>query len=128
ETWIARAERLIRATFPNIQGRIDSGDEPDLQDNVIDVVVAMVPRVFRNPNGYRSMTGPMTAGPFAGSDTVTCGGASPGARARTGDEKALLLGEPADRGDAGSGVLLACHQGADRGADDWGTIGWGSEW
>ena len=61
ETWIARAERLIRATFPNIQDRIDSGDEPDLQDNVIDVVVAMVTRVFRNPNGYRSMTGQMTA-------------------------------------------------------------------
>ena len=27
ETWIARAERLIRATFPNIQDRIDRSEE-----------------------------------------------------------------------------------------------------
>ena len=127
DTWVARAERLIRATFPNIQERIDSGTEPDLQDNVVDVVVAMVTRVFRNPNGYRSMTGQMTAGPFAGNDTVTFGGENPGALALTEDEKALLGGKASDRGDAFSVDLLAGYQGSYRGPDYWFSIGRGSE-
>src|SRR5699024_770786 len=100
ETWIARAERLIRATFPNIQERIDSGHVLALQDRVRDVVVAIVTRVCRTPLGYRFVTGLMAAGAFAGYDTVTFGGENPGALALTEDEKALLGGRTYDRRDA----------------------------
>ena len=30
QRWIDRAERLLRREFPDLQDRIDSGDEPDL--------------------------------------------------------------------------------------------------
>lgn len=128
DTWIARAERLIRATFPNIQERIDAGDEPDLQDNIVDVVVAMVTRVFRNPQGYRSLSGQQTAGPYSGNDTITFGGDNPGALALTDDEKALLGGNSADKGDAFSVDMLAGYTGSAYGPGYWFTIGRGSEW
>lgn len=128
ETWIARAERLIRATFPNIQERIDSGTEPDLEDNIVDVVVAMVTRVFRNPQGYRTMSGQQTAGPYSGNDTITFGGDNPGALALTDDEKALLSGASADKGDAFSVDLLAGYAGSQYGPDYWFTLGRGSQW
>lgn len=128
ETWIARAERLIRASFPAIQDRIDSGLEPDLEANVVDVVVAMVTRVFRNPQGYRTMSGQQTAGPFSGNDTITFGGDNPGELALTDAEKALLGGSTANRGDAFSVDLLAGYAGTQRGPDHWFGSGTGSEW
>lgn len=57
QRWINRAERLIRREFPEIQDRLDSGGEPDLAETVVDVVSAMVTRVFRNPSGHRSVSG-----------------------------------------------------------------------
>ena len=75
--WIARAERRIRAAVPDIQARIDA-DEPDLLENAVDVAVAMVTRVYRNPSGHRSISGQETTGQFSGSNTITFGGNNPG--------------------------------------------------
>jgi hypothetical protein len=60
--------------------------EPDLLDNVKDVVTSMVQRVFRNPEGVR--TRQETTGPFSGS--VTLGGDQPGELWITADELALI--------------------------------------
>jgi hypothetical protein len=73
-TWIGRAERLVRSTVPGLQARIDGGLEPDLLEDVRDVVVSMVERKFRNPEGVR--TRQESTGPFSGS--VTLGGDQPG--------------------------------------------------
>jgi hypothetical protein len=73
-TWIGRAERLVRSTVPGLQARIDGDLEPDLLEDVRDVVVSMVERKFRNPEGVR--TRQETTGPFSGS--VTLGGDQPG--------------------------------------------------
>jgi hypothetical protein len=73
-TWIGRAERLVRSSVPGLQGRIDGGLEPDLLEDVRDVVVSMVERKFRNPEGVR--TRQESTGPFSGS--VTMGGDQPG--------------------------------------------------
>ncbi|VEI13219.1 hypothetical protein [Trueperella bialowiezensis] len=72
--WIAKAERLLRREFPTLNDRIASGDEPDLLDTVKDVVIAMVTRVFRNPEGIRQMQ--ETDGSFTGS--ITFSGDQPG--------------------------------------------------
>ena len=74
--WIARAERRIRAAVPDIQSRIDA-DEPDLLENAVDVAVAMVTRVYRNPSGHRSISGQETTGQFSGSNTITFVGIIP---------------------------------------------------
>ncbi|RJU01980.1 hypothetical protein D6T65_05000 [Arthrobacter frigidicola] len=73
-TWLGRAERLVRSEVPGLQARIDGGLEPDLLEDVRDVVVSMVERKFRNPEGVR--TRQETTGPFSGS--VTLGGDQPG--------------------------------------------------
>ena len=61
QTWIEKAEREIRYRVPDIQERIDAeaAESPartDLLDTAKDVVVAMVARVFRNPEGIRQVT------------------------------------------------------------------------
>ena len=95
--WIARAERRIRAAVPDIQARIDAG-ELDLQENAIDVAVAMVTRVYRNPSGHRSVSGQETTGQFSGSNTITFGGNNPGALELLDDERDLLSGSSGDGG------------------------------
>lgn len=87
-TWIGKAERLIRFHIPAIQARIDANLEPDLLPNVIDVVAAMVGRVFRNPEGIRQAN--ITTGPFT--ESRTYGGDTPGTLALTAAELALLTG------------------------------------
>lgn len=71
--WLGKAERMVSQRVPDIVERLASG-EPDLQENIADVVIAMVTRVFRNPEGMRSInsnTGPLT-------ESVTYGGDNPG--------------------------------------------------
>jgi len=93
DTWIARAERLIRRQVPDLQARIDAEAEAvtpttELVDTVRDVVVAAVTRVFRNPEGRRSTS--VGTGPF--SENVTFGGDQPGGLHLTADELSLLAG------------------------------------
>lgn len=90
QRWIDRAERLIRREFPGIQGRLDEATDPDLADTVVDVVVAMVTRVFRNPSGHRSVSGQETTGQFSGSNTITFGGDNPGALGLLDEERDAL--------------------------------------
>ena len=89
DTWIGKAERLLRSKVPDLTGRVYDGlaTEPDLLGNVIDVVVSMVQRVFRNPEGVR--TRQETTGPFSGS--VTLGGDQPGELWITDDELSRLV-------------------------------------
>ena len=98
QRWIDRAERLLRREFPDLQDRIDSGDEPDLEATVVDVVAAMVTRVFRNPAGHRSVSGQETTGQFSGSNTITFGGENPGALALLDEERDALRPPDAPRG------------------------------
>lgn len=86
DMWVAKAERLIRSEVPAIQDRIDGGLEPDLLDNARDVVIEMVTRKFRNPEGLRTVQ--ESTGPFSGSRTY--GGAEPGALYLTADEMKKL--------------------------------------
>ena len=89
DTWVAKAERLIRSSVPGILERIAAGAEPDLEDNAGDVVIDMVTRKFRNPEGLRQVQ--ETSGPFSGSRTY--GGTEPGSLYLTDDElKKLTLG------------------------------------
>lgn len=90
QVWIDRAERLLRREYPDLQTRIDSGAEPDLEATVVDVVTAMVTRVFRNPGGYRSISGQETTGQFSGSNTTMFGGDNPGALVLTDEERDAL--------------------------------------
>ena len=83
--WIDKAERLIRFKVPGIQTRITAA-EVDLLANVIDVVVAMVIRKFRNPEGIR--TANTATGPF--SESRTFGGDEPGELVIQADELARL--------------------------------------
>ena len=92
-TWLEKAEREVRYRVADIQTRIDaeSAETPartDLLDLARDVVVAMVTRVFRNPEGVRQEN--VTTGPFTGSRTY--GGNTPGALALTDEELAKLQG------------------------------------
>ena len=84
DRWVERAERLLRAKVPGLALRVgaDPAAEPDLLDNIKDVVSSMVQRVFRNPEGVR--TRQETTGPFSGS--VTLGGDQPGELWVTADE------------------------------------------
>ena len=90
QRWIGRAERLIRREFPDLADRVASGLEPDLPDTIVDVVSAMVIRVFRNPSGHRSVSGQETTGQFSGSNTITFGGNNPGALELLDDERDAL--------------------------------------
>lgn len=85
--WIAKAEREIRARIPDLQARLDAEAEliipsTDLLETTKDVVVSMVTRVFRNPEGIRQVNS--TTGPFT--DSKTYGGDTPGGLALTADE------------------------------------------
>ena len=96
EAWIGKAERLLRSKLPDLYGRVqaDPVTEPDLLSNVRDVVVTMVQRVFRNPEGLR--TRQESTGPFGGS--VTYGGDQPGALWATDAELAMLTVAGSSRG------------------------------
>lgn len=94
QVWIDKAERQVRAEVPDLQARLDAEAElippsTELLQATIDVVVAMVTRVFRNPDGRRSVNS--TTGPFT--DTVTYGGDTPGELTLTAKELAKLEGE-----------------------------------
>lgn len=88
-TWIGKAEREIRFRVPGIQARIDA-ESPvtDLLDTAVDVVVAMVTRVFRNPEGIRQAN--TTTGPYT--ESRTYGGDVPGGLGLTDDELSKLQG------------------------------------
>lgn len=97
QNWIDRAERLIRRTVKDLQDRIDAEAEEipprtDLLDTAIDVTVAMVIRVFRNPEGIRQTNQTTTTGPFSDTKMQTYGGDVPGGLGLTGDELAALQG------------------------------------
>lgn len=86
DTWVGKAERLLRSKVPTLEARLDAGDEPDLLGNVRDVVTDMVHEVFRNPERIRQRQ--EGTGPFTGS--VTFGGDTPGVLRVTADHVALL--------------------------------------
>lgn len=89
DAWIGKAERLIRREVPDIQARIDAeAPSTELLDTTKDVVAAAVTRVFRNPEGRRSMS--VGTGPF--SENVTFGGDQPGGLFLTDDELSSLQG------------------------------------
>lgn len=93
QKWIDKAEREIRFRVPDVQERIDaeSAEIPprtDLLETAKDVVVSMVTRVFRNPEGIRQVN--ETTGPFTSSRTY--GGDVPGGLGITDDELAKLQG------------------------------------
>lgn len=97
KNWIDRAERLIRRQVKDLQERIDAeADEvpprTDLLDTARDVTVAMVIRVFRNPEGIRQTNQTTTTGPFSDTKMQTYGGDVPGGLGLTGDELAALQG------------------------------------
>jgi hypothetical protein len=86
--WIGKVERLIRYHVPTIDDRIAAGNEPHLLDDARDVVIGVVHRVYRNPEGIRQRN--ETTGPFTGS--VTYAGDVPGGLALTADEIDRLSG------------------------------------
>lgn len=91
DTWVGRAERLVRSVVPDLQARLDVEAAlvppvTDLLDSVRDVVVSMVERKFRNPEGVR--TRQESTGPFSGS--VTLGGDQPGELWITDEERRRL--------------------------------------
>lgn len=93
ETWIGMAERLIRREVPDLQGRLDAEAElvppvTDLLDTVRDIVISMVTRVFKNPDGKRSIQS--ASGPL--SESITFGGDNPGGLFLSDDERKALLG------------------------------------
>lgn len=87
-TWLGKAEREMRFRVPDLAGRVDADVTGDLRDMAVDVAVAMVMRVLRNPEGIRQRN--ITTGPFTGSETY--GGDTPGGLALTDDELEKLRG------------------------------------
>lgn len=97
QNWIDRAERLIRRRVPDFQERIDAEAEEvpprtELLDTARDVTVAMVIRVFRNPDGTRQVNTTTTTGPFSDTRSQTYGGDVPGGLGLTDDELGALQG------------------------------------
>jgi len=95
--WIGKAEREARFRVPDLQARLDAEAEldppvTDLLDTAKDVIVAMVTRVFRNPEGIRQTS--VGEGPF--SESRTYGGNTPGELAMTDDEMDKLRGVVAE--------------------------------
>lgn len=86
QTWIDKAEREIRYRVPDLEARVAVDSE--LLEVAKDVTVAMVTRVFRNPEGIRQTN--TTTGPFT--DSRTYGGDVPGGLGLTDDELAKLQG------------------------------------
>ena len=97
QNWIDRAERLIRRRVPDLQERLDAEAEEvpprtDRLDTARDVSVAMVIRVFRNPEGIRQANTTTTTGPFSDTRMQTYGGDVPGGLGLTDDELGALQG------------------------------------
>lgn len=93
QNWIDRSEREIRYQVPDIQKRIDAEaaltpSSTALLEAAVDVTVAMVTRVFRNPEGIRQTN--VTTGPYTTSKTY--GGDVPGGFGITDEELAKLQG------------------------------------
>ena len=93
QSWIDKAQREVIYRVPDIQTRIDAEaaetvPRTDLLETAKDVVVAMVTRVFRNPEGIRQTN--VTTGPYTASKTY--GGDQPGGLGITDDELAKLQG------------------------------------
>lgn len=93
DIWLEKATREVKYRVPDIQTRIDAeaAETPartDLLETAKDVTVAMVTRVFRNPEGIRQTN--ETTGPFTSSRTY--GGDVPGGLGLTDDELAKLQG------------------------------------
>lgn len=86
KAWIAKAERKIRREIPNIDTRIEN-EEPELLETLKDVVVEMLERKFRNPEGIRQIQ--ETTGPMSGS--ITYGGEQPGQLYLTDENKQALM-------------------------------------
>lgn len=100
QNWIDRAEREIRFRVPDLQARIDVQQSlippaSDLLDMTRDVVVAMVTRVFRNPEGIRTVNQSSGTGPFSETVSRTYGGDTPGGLFLADDELAKLQGQTA---------------------------------
>lgn len=98
QRWIDRAEREIRYRVPDIVERIaaEAAEVPpstDLLERAIDVTVAMVTRVFRNPDGTRTVNQSSGTGPFSESVSKTYGGDSPGGLSLADEELAKLQGQ-----------------------------------
>lgn len=97
QLWIDKAEREIRYRVTDLQARIDAEAElvpakTDLLNTAVDVTVAMVTRVFRNPENVRQKNITTTTGPFGDTGSVTYGGDLPGSLGLTDDELAKLQG------------------------------------
>ena len=93
QSWLDKAEREIRFRVPDIMARIaaEAAEDPartELLETAKDVTVAMVVRVFRNPEGIRQTN--LTTGPYTTSKTY--GGDVPGGLGLTDDELAKLQG------------------------------------
>ncbi|PVE94996.1 Gp19/Gp15/Gp42 family protein [Microbacterium sp. TPD7012] len=100
QNWIDRAERLIRRRVTDLQERIDAEAEEvpprtDLLEAAVDVTVAMVIRVFRNPDGTRQVNTTTTTGPFSDTRSQTYGGDVPGGLGLTDEELGALQGASA---------------------------------
>jgi len=90
QAWLDKAEREIKYRVPDIQTRITAElPATDLLDTAKDVVVSMVTRVFRNPEGIRQTN--VTTGPYTASKTY--GGNQPGGLGITDEELAKLQGK-----------------------------------
>lgn len=87
-TWLEKAEREVRFRVPDLQDRITAASDLDLLGAAKDVVVSMVMRVFRNPEGIRQVN--TTTGPFT--ESATYGGDVPGGLGITDDEIEKLRG------------------------------------
>lgn len=99
EIWIGKAEREVRFRVPDLMARLDAEAAlippvTDLLEATKDVVVAMVTRVFRNPEGVRTRN--ETTGPFSGS--ITYGGDTPGGLYLTESELAKLTEDVSNGG------------------------------
>lgn len=86
--WLGRAKRHVIGLDSGVVARISA--DPVLAESARDVVVAMVLRVFANPEGLRSYQ--ESEGPMA--EQVTYGGETPGQLFLTPDEARLLRMRP----------------------------------
>lgn len=93
-SWIGKAERELKFRVPDVEARIAAEGalvppKTDLLETAKDVTVAMVTRVFRNPEGIRQTN--ITTGPYTSSKTY--GGDVPGGLGLTDDELEKLRGK-----------------------------------
>lgn len=100
QRWIDRAEREVRYRVPDLEARMEVEaalipPSTDLLDRARDVVVSMVSRVFRNPEGIRTVNQASGTGPFSESKSLTYGGDTPGGLYLSSDEVSKLQGQAA---------------------------------